>query len=244
MIQSAQQSSAIQPVDLDSIAGIWRANELAIARGTTHPTGHEALDKELPGGGWPRSALTELLVQQHGIGEMQLVKPILAALSQKQRVALIQLPFLPHSMACRGWGINIDHIMWIKPKSSADALWAAEQILKSGSFGAVVLWQTQVRAESLRRLNLAAQGAKTWLWMVRPLPAAQDPSPSILRISLRPAIAGVTLNIVKRKGPVCDHQVYVHLPDMPSVRVDEGLGIAPRKSPAEVARMIASVSMV
>ena len=66
---------------------VWRASELAISRATTCATGHDRLDAELPNGGWPRSSLVELLVQQHGIGEMQLLKPVLASLSARQRVA-------------------------------------------------------------------------------------------------------------------------------------------------------------
>ena len=41
------------------------------------PTGFRALDRELPGGGWPRGALTEILGSQEGIGELQLVLPAL-----------------------------------------------------------------------------------------------------------------------------------------------------------------------
>lgn len=54
---------------------VWRASELAIARSTAQTTGYDLLDRELPDRGWPRSALIELLVQQNGIGEMQLLQP-------------------------------------------------------------------------------------------------------------------------------------------------------------------------
>ncbi|XGA69646.1 translesion DNA synthesis-associated protein ImuA [Duganella sp. BuS-21] len=197
---------------------VWRASELAISRDTTRPTGHATLDAELPGAGWPRSVLVELLVQQHGIGEMQLLKPALAALSARQRVALIQPPFLPNSMTCRAWRVDERSVYWVRPASSADALWAAEQMLKSGAFGAVVLWQSNVRPEALRRLNLAAQGTETWLWLVRPLAAASDPSPSPLRLALRPAFGGVSVDIIKRKGPHCEHPVFVTLNEIPAGR--------------------------
>lgn len=51
---------------------LWRASELALSRSTTctTDTGHTRLDVELPNGGWPRSALVEVLLQQAGIGEM------------------------------------------------------------------------------------------------------------------------------------------------------------------------------
>jgi len=197
---------------------VWRASELAVSRSTTCTTGHRALDAELPNGGWPRSALVEVLLQQAGIGEMQLLKPTMARLSTNQRIALIQPPYLPHSMACRAWQVNDRNLLWLRPSSCADALWSAEQILKNGSCGAVVLWQSNVRAESLRRLNLAAQSTDTWLWLMRPLSAASDASPSPLRIALRPSLGGVSVDIIKRKGPHCESPIFIPLPDMPAGR--------------------------
>src|SRR5476649_1942607 len=197
---------------------IWRASELAVSRSTTCNTGHATLDAELPNGGWPRSALVELLVQQHGIGEMQLLKPTLASLSVQQRIALIQPPYLPHAMTCREWHMNDRSMLWLRPTSSADALWSAEQILKNGSCGAVVLWQSNVRPEALRRLNLAAQTTDTWLWLIRPLAAASDASPSPLRLALRPALGGVSIDIIKRRGPHCETTLFVPLINMPSGR--------------------------
>lgn len=199
-----------------ALRGVWRASELAISRSTTLPTGHPTLDAELPDGGWPRSALVELLVQQNGIGELQLIKRCLAQLSQRQHITLIQPPFVPHAMAFRSWDIEPRHMLWLQPQSSADAAWAAEQILKNGSCNAVLLWQTHIRAETLRRLNLAAQSAETWLWLVRPLASAADASPSPLRLALRPAIGGVSVDIVKRRGPHCDAPLFIPLTDLPA----------------------------
>ncbi|MFA9217490.1 MAG: translesion DNA synthesis-associated protein ImuA [Sphingomonadaceae bacterium] len=215
---------------------VWRASELAISRSTTCSTGHAALDAELPNQGWPRSALVEVLLQQAGIGEMQLLKPTLSSLSGQQRVALIQPPYLPHAMACRAWQLNERNLLWLRPSSSADALWAAEQILKNGSCGAVVLWQANVRAESLRRLNLAAQSTDTWLWLMRPLAAAADASPSPLRLALRPALGGVSVDIIKRKGPHCEHALFLPLADMPAARqrLEPDHETRPQRAPATV----------
>lgn len=210
-------SVAVQPGQL-SLRDVWRASELAISRSTTCSTGHAMLDTELPNGGWPRSTLVELLVQQHGIGEMQLLKPVLASLSRHQRIALIQPPYLPHAMACRAWHVNDRNLLWLRPNRSADALWSAEQILKNGSCGAVVLWQSNVRPEALRRLNLAAQTTNTWIWLMRPLAASADASPSPLRMALRPALGGVSIDIIKRRGPHCENPIFLPLADMPAGR--------------------------
>jgi protein ImuA len=185
------------------------------------------------------------LVEQHGIGEMQLLKPCLASLSRKERVAFVQPPYLPHSMACRSWHLNERNLLWLRPQSSADALWAAEQILKNGGCGAVVIWQSNVRPESLRRLNLAAQSTDTWLWLVRPLAAAADASVSPLRIALRPAIGGVSADIIKRKGPTCDAPIFVPLLDMPAPQLPVPENETPaQRAPAITASRVSTSAMV
>ena len=214
----------------DAVAGvvaampdsIWRANQMGAYRTPTAPTGFAQLDAELPNGGWPRSALTELLVQQHGIGEMHLLAGALGPLSRTRRIALVQPPHVPQAMACDALDIDAGKLLWIKTARSADALWATEQLLDAGdACGAIILWQNLVRADSLRRLNLAAQGADTYFWIVRPIAARPDPSPAPLRLALRPARAGVMVEMVKRRGPSLDEPFYLPLADMPAIDIPE-----------------------
>lgn len=197
---------------------IWRASEMAVYKASTISSGFKDLDAELPNEGWPRSSLIELLVQQAGIGEMQLLKPALATIARSQRIALIQLPHAPNGLTCQNWNLPAERLMWIKTKVTADALWTAEQILKNGSCGAVLLWQMNIRAEALRRLNLAAQTTDTYFFLMRPISAQRDTSPAPLRLSLRPAQAGINVEIVKRQGPHSDNTYFIHLPDMPVSR--------------------------
>lgn len=216
----AQPAKAHRPTSSVHLAmpDVWRASELAVSRTPTSPTGHAALDAELPNHGWPRSSLIELLLQQPGIGELQLLKPMLASLSKNQRIALVQPPYIPHAMALKTLGIDTSRVLWIKPSSTGDALWSTEQILKNGSCGAVLCWQSHVRAESLRRLNLAAQSTETSFWLFRPMASASEASPAPLRLGLRPARGGVAIDVLKRRGPAADHPVFIPLPDMPAGR--------------------------
>ena len=207
-----------RPSGAHTLDGVWRASELAISRARTHPTGFPALDRELPNHGWPRSTLVELLLQQSGIGEMQLLKPTLAALAKQQKIALVQPPYIPQATCARAWGIDPEKLLWLRTTHTGDALWATEQILKNGSCGAVVLWQSNVRSESLRRLNLAAQTTETHFWLIRPLACARDASPAPLRLALRPQHGGVSLSVVKRRGPASDAPLFLALTDMPAGR--------------------------
>lgn len=196
---------------------VWRADRMDAYPVVVTPTGHGAFDRELPNGGWPGAVLIELLIQQAGIGEIRLLRPALAACAHKGRIALLQPPHLPQITAWASWGLPVERLLWIKAERSADALWSAEQVLRSGSCGALLFWQTHVRTESLRRLHLAAQGREILFWMIRPLACAQDASPAPLRLALRPADGGIFIDIVKRRGPQRDAPLFLPLEGMPSV---------------------------
>src|SRR5260370_34189245 len=76
---------------------------------------------------------------------------------QKRPIALVSPQQLPNAQGYAYVGIDPDKLMWLKTAKSSDALWGAEQILRTGSCGALVLWQQHISAESLGRLLLAAQ---------------------------------------------------------------------------------------
>lgn len=248
LCSSLQQMSASPTATAPAqMPHVRRASEMAVWRAATGPTGYPCLDAELPGRGWPRSAMVELLLQKAGIGELQLLKPMLSRLSRDQRIALIQPPHVPCEMALRTWGVDTDRLYWIRPKSSGDALWTAEQILKNGSFGGVLLWQKEIRTESLRRLNLAAQAMDTWFWLMRPMASAAEASPAPLRLALRPAHAGISLDIIKRRGPSADNPLFVPLPDMPTNRhyqVEQENAVPPQHLPAVLAARNAAPVLV
>jgi protein ImuA len=193
---------------------LWRGNQTAFHQRATLSSGFMELDQELPQGGWPDGAMIELLVQQSGIGEIRLLQPALRTITKKRRIALVQPPHLPQISAWRNWGLPPERLFWVKADSTADALWSADQILHNGSCGALVLWQNQMRNEWLRRLHLAAQDTDMLFWIIRPLSAAQDASPSPLRLGLRPARQGITVDFVKRRGAVRDTPLLVQLHDL------------------------------
>lgn len=189
---------------------LWRGNQMSSTRGAVMTSGHDALDQELPNRGWPHSALIELLLQQAGSGEMHLLQPALTILTQEnRRIVLLQPPHLPHIAAWNGWGLPAHRLLWIKTSGSADALWSAEQILRNGSCGALLFWQSHIRTDALRRLHLAAQASNTMLWMIRPLSAAHESSPAPLRLLLRPAHNGIEVQLLKRRGPQHIQPLYL-----------------------------------
>ncbi len=189
---------------------LWRASQLAHASTRCVATGHAVLSPQLPGGGWPTGTLIDLLVQQHGIGEMRLLRPALTSVARR-RIVLLQPPHPPQALALAALGLQPSQLIWIRSSRSNDALWAAEQVLRSGSCGALLFWQNHARGETLRRLHLAAQAGETLFFMLRPLAAAQDSSPAPLRLSLRPAVGGIEIGFVKRRGPQRDAPLFLPL---------------------------------
>jgi protein ImuA len=189
---------------------LWLASQLAHSATRCVDTGHAALSGQLPGGGWPTGTLIDLLPQQPGIGELRLLRPALQKVASK-RIVLLQPPHPPQALALAAMGLQPSQLVWIRSSRSTDALWAAEQVLRSGSCGALLFWQSHARGETLRRLHLAAQSAETLFFMMRPLAAAQDSSPAPLRLSLRPAVGGIELGFIKRRGPQRDAPLFLPL---------------------------------
>lgn len=198
---------------------LWRASQLARSRTRCVDTGHPTLSLQLPGGGWPVGTLVDLLVQQPGVGEMRLLAPALASVAER-RVVLLSPPHVPQAISLAALGVPPAGVLWLRPERTADALWAAEQVLRSGACGALLFWpgqsstsarQQHVRADSLRRLHLAAQQGETLFFIMRPLGAETDASPAPLRLSVRPAPGGVDIGFVKRQGPQRDEPLFLPL---------------------------------
>ncbi len=189
---------------------LWRASQLARSSTRCIDTGHPTLSAQLPGGGWPTSTLIDLLPQQAGIGELRLLRPALASVARR-RIVFLQPPHPPQALALAALGLAPSQLVWIRSSRATDALWAAEQVLRSGSCGALLFWQNHARGDTLRRLHLAAQGGETLFFMFRPLAAAQDASPAPLRLALRPAAGGIEIDFVKRRGPQRDAPLFLPL---------------------------------
>ena len=189
---------------------LWRASQLAHSHARCIDTGHPTLSSQLPGGGWPTGTLIDLLPQQCGIGELRLLRPALLKVAQR-RIVLLQPPHAPQAVALAAKGLAPSQLLWVRRSRSTDALWAAEQVLRSGSCGALLFWPGHARGETLRRLHLAAQSGETLFFMLRPLAAAQDASPAPLRLSLRPAAGGLEIGFVKRRGPQRDAPLFLPL---------------------------------
>lgn len=179
---------------------VWRGAALAQAAPAIS-TGYPLLDHELPGGGWPVGALTEILADDEGIGELETVLPALARLTSAGRRAVwLAPPYLPYAPALAAAGIDLAHLVLVRAPGRRDALWAAEQALRAGPCHALLGWFRHARYEELRRLALAAEASRAFVVLFRPGEAAREPSPACLRIALEPAEGALGVRILKRRG--------------------------------------------
>ncbi len=180
---------------------LWRGSDLARTRLPGVPSGFAPLDAELPGGGWPVGVLTELLPAHEGIGELRLVGPALARLSREAgRLAWIAPPYLPDAPALAAARIDASRLIVVRTSSAKDALWAAEQALRSNACAAVLAWPESPRYEELRRLQIAAEGSNALALLFRAPSSAREASPAALRIAVSTRDGGLALKILKRRG--------------------------------------------
>lgn len=188
--------------DLLQQPGIRRATAIQQHTGLQHvSTGYPALDDNLPGSGWPLGALTELLHEQPGIGELRLLIPALARLSREGRwIALIAPPYIPYAPALAALGVELSRVLLVHPGDEQDGLWAVEQALRNGNCGAVLAWPRSVDERSLRRLQLAAETGGTWGVLLRGAPSAIQSSPAALRLQLAPHEHGLAVRFLKCRG--------------------------------------------
>lgn len=190
--------------------GIWRGDQLAQAEVDALPTGFAELDEQLPGGGWPRGALTEILLEREGIGELRLLLPAMVqASAQSGWLAWVSPPHLPYAPALAAAGVRLKQVLVAKPQSAADAWWAAEQALRSGACSAVLAWLGRPDERRMRRLQLGAESGRAWGVLFRSASAAQERSPATLRLRLEATANGLAVHILKRRGGQLGRPVVV-----------------------------------
>ncbi len=187
---------------LGQLAALCHGGRTAAQDGAaTVPSGLAALDAVLPGGGWPRGAITEMIAGTAGIGELGLLLPALASLNRAGLAhAWIAPPYLPCAAGLSQGGIDLERLLLIATHDERETLWAAEQALRCAGMGAVLLWPAAPTDRCVRRLQLAAESAGSLGILFRPAAAAAVPSPAALRLQLAPRDTGLEVRIIKARG--------------------------------------------
>ena len=200
-------SSAL--VSLLSHPAIWRGDDVA-PEPSAIPSGYAALDAALPGRGWPQGALTELLLEREGIGEISLTLPALVRLQSERRdVVWIAPPYKPYAPALAAAGVDLSRFHVVGCKTPQDALWAFEQSLRAPECGAAFAWLATQDERVLRRLQVAARDGRTWgaLWR-RPGVRGAAMAAS-LRLALSRQDGRLAVRVLKRRGAAISQPVLL-----------------------------------
>ncbi len=214
---------------------IWRGGDCA-PEPAALPSGFPELDAVLPGRGWPGGALTEIVLEREGIGELRLTLPALARLQAAGRdVVWIAPPHVPYAPALIAAGLDLARLFIVRCRSAADQLWAYEQALRAPECGAAFAWLGQHDDRVMRRLALAAREGRTWgvLWR-RPGQRAVAATAS-LRLALAARELRLAVRVLKRRGGDLARPVFVdvdagcrsRLPPL-DPRTSAGHALAPR----------------
>ncbi len=196
--------------DLQSVLAhprIWRARDGSLRDENCLATGFQALGR-LPGGGWPKAALTEVLYAGEGLGELRLLCPALAELTRMGRwVAWVAPPHIPYAPALQRHGLALSRVLWINSEQPAEGFWAAEQLARTPACGAVLYWPRQFSLRRMRRLQLAAEAGDTWAVILRPLREQNTATAAGLRIGVMSGGDQTRVRVFKCKGRVPDTEL-------------------------------------
>jgi len=187
----------------------WRGRNRSLRRHVI-ATGNENLDRLLLGG-WPVSALTELVTQQDGIGELSLLLPTVKHYASENKLCVwLDPPYQPYAPSLVNEGVPLDKLLIVRSKNSKEWLWAAEQSIRGKALLFAWANRAQPRYSALRKLQLAATESLAPVFLFSPPNALKAHSPALLRLeleSLEPNVLSVTLHKLRGKMPGAKTQI-------------------------------------
>ena len=178
-------------------------------------SGHAALDEALPGNGWPVGAVTELINDTTGCGELSLLLPALAGLSQQgHRIVMVDPPWTPYPSALHGRGLAVEKLLLIRTQNRKESLWACEQVVRGMSGGAMLTWPESLSFGELRRLQLAAKSTQKAVFLFHDQKAASTSSPAALRLRLTPDNGDLQIRVLKCRGQRPAAAIRIRRPEL------------------------------
>jgi hypothetical protein len=201
-------SEASHPSQLETLLqhpSLWRGRGAVPPAGLA--SGFAELDAALPGGGWPRRGLVEILTAGSGFGELMLWVPLVRQLTRAETArwcAFVTPPFEPFAPAWSAHGARLDRLLIVRtpqsPGRAPGSLWALEQCLLSGACGIGFAWPQRASMTELRRLALATERGAALGVLIRPLRAVVEHTAAVLRIAITRTATHLRLQLLKGRG--------------------------------------------
>ena len=193
-------------------------------------TGFEVFDQALAGG-LPPQGLFEIKTPT-GIGEIRLLLPYLVQKQTQGLLVFIAPPNLLNAEFLLKNGVELDRILILNLYQPEEALWAAEQCLKSGCCSAVLLWQKAISVTQARRLLLASEQGESSLLLYRPQMKQQGFAiPATLSMTCQAHTSGIQVRIDKQRGGHASEELIITMfqqwPDLTDMPVDRHNNVLP-----------------
>ena len=164
-----------------------RADELSAAKHAFWPTGLPQLDEPLRGG-LSKGALAEIVAEQHGSGSALLMTALIhRALGENKFTAVIDGQ---DSLDVTQLGADLSRLLWVCCRSTAEALKAADLLLRDGNLPLVLLDLVSNPAAQLRKIP-----ATTWYRFQRLI---EQTSTVCVVLAPRPMVAPAQVRITLR----------------------------------------------
>ncbi|WJG09495.1 translesion DNA synthesis-associated protein ImuA [Aliiglaciecola sp. LCG003] len=178
---------------------IWQGNQQQVFT-STNSSGYAELDHALQGG-FPQQGVIDI-DSPIGIGELRLMLPALRSRQQQSNrlVVFIAAPMQINGEMLAEFGFALEQILILQPNSAEQALWSAEQCLKSGCCHGVLLWHKNVEIPQAKRLQLAAEQGDALQLIFRQDNPLKISLPIDLAMKLASHRQGISVQITKRKG--------------------------------------------
>ena len=191
---------------LHSNPNLWRGCDMAGQGFHGIGTGYHELDDILPGRGWPSSGLVEVIARHSGMGELQLLIPLMqSVIKQGKWILCVAPPYLLNAPALTQAGIDIGQILIVKQDTPCkDALWSMEKAMQTETCGLVLAWQNWLPGKVLRRLQLAAEVGNTLAVLFKHNDS--EYSPSSLRLQIKGSVTDnrdfsrAEVTVIKARG--------------------------------------------
>lgn len=165
-------------------------------------SGFPHLDRLLPGGGWPTGAVSEILARRGHVDPVSLLLPALAPLSWEGRWVAWLGEQRPSRWQLEAQGFDCSRVLTVRPRRSVSALALAEQALWAGNCGAILLWQEHLDRFALSRLQQAARGGDTAVFVFLPPSASVHPLAGELRVYVSTHSRRLAVEILACRGGV------------------------------------------
>ena len=160
--------------------GHWEATSAENA--AVFSSGAAAIDRLLPGGGLRHGMLVEWLSAPDGSAATLSLLGAREACREGGELVVIDRRQTFYPPAAAAWGIDLDRLIVVHPRTARDELWAAVESLRSPAVAAVWAAIDRLDRRAFRRLQLAAQAGRTLGLLLRPDRARGQPSWADVRL--------------------------------------------------------------